>query len=54
MPPIDKLAWIFVKDRKVLSTRSHGKDTHYITGGKREEGESNEQALTLRRGCITV
>ncbi|MBI4053722.1 MAG: NUDIX domain-containing protein [Candidatus Doudnabacteria bacterium] len=43
---IDKLAWVFVKDKKVLSTKSRGKDTWYIPGGKREGGESDEQALT--------
>lgn|SRR3989338_347551 len=42
---IDKLAFIFVKDRKVMSTVSKGKDTYYIPGGKRETGESDEQAL---------
>ena len=43
---IDKLAWIYVKNRKVLSTLSRGKDTYYIPGGKRELGESDQQALT--------
>ena len=42
---IDKLAWIYIKDKKILSTRSHGKDTWYIPGGKREAGESDKQAL---------
>ncbi len=42
---IDKLAWIYIKDRKILSTRSKGKDAWYIPGGKREAGESDEQAL---------
>ena len=42
---IDKLAFIEVKDRKVLETQSFGKDKWYIPGGKREEGESDEQAL---------
>ncbi len=42
---IDKIAWIFVKKSKVLSTISKGKDTYYIPGGKREAGESDEQAL---------
>ncbi len=42
---IDKLAFIDVKDRKVLETLSKGKDTWYIPGGKRESGESDEQAL---------
>ena len=42
---IDKLAWVHIKDRKVLSTLSHGKDVYYIPGGKREEGESDKEAL---------
>ena len=42
---IDKLAFIFVNDRKVLSTLSKGKNAFYIPGGKREVGESDEQAL---------
>ena len=42
---IDKLAWIYIKDRKILMTRSKGKDVWYIPGGKREEGESDKEAL---------
>ena len=42
---IDKLAWIEVRDRKVLGTLSYGKDKWYIPGGKREEGESDHEAL---------
>ena len=42
---IDKLAFIEIKDRKVLMTRSKGKDKWYIPGGKREPGESDEQTL---------
>ena len=45
MKLIDKLAWIYIEDRKVLITRSVGKDTYYIPGGKRESGESDEMAL---------
>lgn len=43
---IDKLAFIEIKDRKILVTLSKGKDTWYIPGGKREQGESDLQALT--------
>ena len=43
---IDKLAFIYTKDRKVLSTLSAGKDTWYIPGGKREEGETDTEALS--------
>lgn len=42
---IDKLAFVEVRDRKVLETCSYGKDKWYIPGGKREAGESDEQAL---------
>lgn len=42
---IDKLAWIHIKDRQVLGTLSKGKDTYYIPGGKRENNESDNQAL---------
>lgn len=42
---IHKLAYILIKDRKVLSTLSSGKDTWYIPGGKRDGDESDEQAL---------
>lgn len=42
---IDKLAWIYLKDGKLLSTKSFGKDVYYIPGGKREAGESGMDAL---------
>jgi 8-oxo-dGTP diphosphatase len=43
---IDKLAFVYIKDRQLLSTLSTGKDTWYIPGGKREEGESDLEALS--------
>lgn len=42
---IDKLGWLHIRDRKLLVLRSRGKDKFFIPGGKREEGESDEQAL---------
>jgi len=42
---IDKLAFIYIKDRQILMTLSKGKDTYYIPGGKREGNESDEQSL---------
>jgi len=42
---IDKLAYINLRDGKILSTPSRNKDTWYIPGGKREEGETDEAAL---------
>ena len=42
---IDKLAFMELKDRKVLETKSKGKNTWYIPGGKREHNESDQEAL---------
>jgi 8-oxo-dGTP diphosphatase len=42
---IDKLALIFIKDKKLLATVSKGKDAFYMPGGKREPGETDQQAL---------
>jgi 8-oxo-dGTP diphosphatase len=42
---IDKLAWIHVRDRRVLCARSRGKQVCYLPGGKRESGESDAEAL---------
>ena len=42
---IDKIAWIYTKDGKILSTLSRGKSVFYIPGGKREENETDEQTL---------
>lgn len=42
---IDKLAWLYVKDKQILMARSKGKDIYYLPGGKRELGESDEEAL---------
>ncbi|HVT01414.1 MAG TPA: NUDIX domain-containing protein [Patescibacteria group bacterium] len=42
---IDKLAFIDLKDKKVLVTLSRGKDTWYIPGGKREGEETDHEAL---------
>jgi 8-oxo-dGTP pyrophosphatase MutT (NUDIX family) len=42
---IDKIALIYIRDRKVLATRSAGKDAWYLPGGKREAGEKDKQTL---------
>jgi ADP-ribose pyrophosphatase YjhB (NUDIX family) len=42
---IDKLAFIYLKDDRLLVTLSKGKDVWYIPGGKREGDETDEQAL---------
>ena len=45
MDIIDKLAWIRIEDRKILVTRSKGKNVWYIPGGKREQGELDQDTL---------
>ena len=45
MRVIDKIALIEIKDGKVLSTRSKGKDVYYFPGGKRDGEESDEETL---------
>jgi len=42
---IDKLAWLYIQNGKLLSARSKDKVLLYIPGGKREAGESDKQAL---------
>jgi 8-oxo-dGTP diphosphatase len=43
---IDKLAWIEIKNKTILSTKSCGKNVFYIPIGKRELNESDEEALS--------
>ena len=45
MKKIDKIAWIEIKNKSILSTRSFGREKFYIPGGKREVGETDEEAL---------
>ena len=45
MKVIDKLAWVLIRDGKLLAVRSRGKELFYLPGGNREMGESDEQAL---------
>lgn len=45
MRPIDVVAWVCVRDARLLVTRTRGRDAYYLPGGKREPGESDWQAL---------
>lgn len=45
MKKIDKVALIYIKDRKILTTLSKGKEIYYMPGGKREPGESDKETL---------
>ncbi|MCK1798107.1 NUDIX domain-containing protein [Streptomyces sp. XM4193] len=42
---IDTVAWIHLRGRLVLGTRSRGKDLFFIPGGKRHPGESDLDTL---------
>ncbi|MFG2282307.1 NUDIX domain-containing protein [Streptomyces asoensis] len=41
----EKVAWILVRDDRLLVTRSHGRDRFYLPGGHREPGESDRETL---------
>lgn len=45
MKKIDKVAFLYLKEGKILSTRSKGKDKYYIPGGKREGNETDMETL---------
>ena len=45
MKEVDKIALIHLKDGKILSTRTKGREKFYIPGGKREHSESDEETL---------
>ncbi|MEZ4867271.1 MAG: NUDIX domain-containing protein [Caldilineaceae bacterium] len=45
MKIIDKLAWLHLRERRLLCCRSHGRALFYLPGGKREAGESDTAAL---------
>ncbi len=45
MTEIDKLAWLYIRNKQLLFARSKGKTIFYIPGGKREPGESDAAAL---------
>jgi 8-oxo-dGTP diphosphatase len=42
---IDTVAWVCLKDGRILCARPSGKDIFYIPGGKREGAEDDLQAL---------
>jgi 8-oxo-dGTP diphosphatase len=45
MQEIDKIALIILKNGKILSTKSIGKNKYYLPGGKREKNETDHQTL---------
>ncbi|ASU82241.1 NUDIX domain-containing protein [Nocardiopsis gilva YIM 90087] len=45
-PVIDAIAWVHVRDGRLLCARTHGRTLFYLPGGKPEPGESHEAAVT--------
>ena len=43
---LDKIAWIYIVDKRILSTRSKGKTKYCIPGGKREIGKPDTETLS--------
>ena len=42
---IDKVALIYIRNKKVLFTKSKGEELYFLPGGKREKGETDIQCL---------
>ncbi len=53
MPLIDAVAWVCVRDRRLLCVLSRGKGAYFLPGGKREPGENDWEALS-REVCEEV
>ncbi|MFF8814144.1 NUDIX hydrolase [Streptomyces pactum] len=43
--PLDSVAWLCVRDGRLLSVRTRGRDVFYLPGGKYEPGETAAEAL---------
>ncbi|WP_431043346.1 GNAT family N-acetyltransferase [Streptomyces sp. P1-3] len=48
--PLESVAWLCVRDGRVLNVRTKGKDVFYLPGGKYEPGETAPQALARELG----
>jgi 8-oxo-dGTP diphosphatase len=45
VPVLDVLAWVVLRDDRMLTVRTRGRDVFYLPGGKREPGENDVAAL---------
>ena len=43
---MEKVAWVHVRDGRLLVARNAGRDRFYLPGGRRETGESDLDTLT--------
>jgi 8-oxo-dGTP pyrophosphatase MutT (NUDIX family) len=46
MESADKVAWILIRDGRVLVARNEGRTLFYFPGGARESGETDMETLT--------
>ncbi|MFC6065040.1 NUDIX hydrolase [Streptomyces ochraceiscleroticus] len=46
LPPLRSVAWLHIRDGRLLSVRTRGNDTFYLPGGKYEPGETAAEALS--------
>lgn len=46
LPPLESVAWLHLRDGRILSVRTRGNDTFYLPGGKYEPGETAAEALS--------
>ncbi|MCX2968449.1 NUDIX domain-containing protein [Streptomyces sp. JHD 1] len=44
-PVIDTVAWIHLRDGRILTARTRGRTLFYVPGGKRHTGESDVETL---------
>jgi 8-oxo-dGTP diphosphatase len=42
---VEKVAWVLVRDGRLLVARNHGRDLFYLPGGRRERDESDSETL---------
>jgi 8-oxo-dGTP pyrophosphatase MutT (NUDIX family) len=47
---LEVVAWVCIRERKMLAVRARDRDVWYLPGGKREAGESEAQALVREVG----
>jgi len=42
---VEKVAWVHLREGRLLVARNHGRDRFYLPGGRQEPGESDAQTL---------
>jgi 8-oxo-dGTP diphosphatase len=47
---LEVVAWVCIRERRMLAVRPRGCEVWYMPGGKREAGESDAQALVREAG----